>query len=112
MNVHEICKAVMEILEERGSDYETSSDQTTPDQQAENENSTASENSMATIVAAFNALTGMHLEEWHGWIFMTVLKMVRLQKSIKNPRHVDSALDLVGYAVKTAECVLKKKAGS
>ena len=64
------------------------------------------ERSMAKIVATFNTLTGLNLDESHGWIFMMILKLVRLMTSTKP--HADSGVDLVAYASLLAECELSK----
>ena len=51
-----------------------------------------SERSMATCVAAFNAMYGKDLTETEGWMFMTVLKMSRAkQGSYQEDDYVDMA---------------------
>lgn len=50
------------------------------------------ERSMATCVAAFNALTGAGLTEREGWVFMTVLKLSRAQGGrLQEDDYIDGA---------------------
>lgn len=60
------------------------------------------ERSMAKIVTAFNAATGLQLTEREGWMFMIVLKAVRAMA--KAEHHEDSWQDLVSYSALAAEC--------
>ncbi len=59
------------------------------------------ERSMAATVEAFNAIARCDLSEADGWMFMALLKMVRLSQRIKY--HADSAEDLVAYAALMGE---------
>ena len=63
------------------------------------------ERSMAATVTAFNAITGHHLTEAHGWLLMALLKMVRDNQ--RQAPHVDSCEDLVAYASLYGEARLK-----
>jgi hypothetical protein len=49
------------------------------------------ERSMARTVAAFNAVTGQHLTETEGWIFMAVLKLARESSGHDPDNFVDGA---------------------
>jgi Domain of unknown function (DUF6378) len=60
------------------------------------------ERSMSKIVVAFNVITGLSLTEQQGWLFMQLLKIVRLNNSPKF--HEDSAIDSIAYAALAAEC--------
>lgn len=74
-----------DIMAERGKQYDQ------PD----------GERSMGKCVAAFNAITGRDLTESEGWLFMLVLKQVRL---FQRPGfHLDSAEDAIAYASLLAE---------
>ena len=64
------------------------------------------ERSMRKIVKTFNSLTEQDLSERDGWIFMVLLKLVRLYDA-PSP-HLDSLLDLPAYAALLAECELKQ----
>ena len=59
------------------------------------------ERSIADTVRAFNAITGNHLTESDGWVFMCVLKLVR--QCSKPGLHRDSAVDLIAYSALLAE---------
>ena len=59
------------------------------------------ERSMAKTVAMFNVVTGMELKESDGWLFMSLLKIVRDQS--RTTVHVDACRDLVSYASLYAE---------
>lgn len=53
------------------------------------------ERSIASVVMAFNAITGHDLTETHGWLFMALLKAKR---GLITPQfHLDSAVDGVNY---------------
>lgn len=54
------------------------------------------ERSMAQTINAFNAITGQDLDESHGWLLMTLLKMVRDSQSAAP--HRDSCEDMIAYA--------------
>lgn len=59
------------------------------------------ERSMARTVAAFNAVTGQHVTESQGWLFMELLKAVR---DFTAPGgHEDSQEDRIAYAALGAE---------
>lgn len=74
------------IMEERAKQYDQ------PD----------GERSMGKAVAAFNAITNSCLYESEGWLFMLILKQVRLFQ--REGFHRDSAEDAVAYAALLAEC--------
>ena len=59
------------------------------------------ERSAAAAVRAFNAITGRDLSESEGWLFLSVLKLVRLQTA-PGP-HDDSATDAAVYAALMGE---------
>lgn len=63
------------------------------------------ERSMAKTVAAFNAITGKPLSVAEGWLFMAVLKQVRVFQNPAKP-HQDSLEDGVAYAALLAEEML------
>lgn len=65
------------------------------------------ERSMLATVIAFHAITGKHLNEEEGWLFMLLLKQVRQWST--GEYHEDSALDSVAYSSLLAEA-LKKNA--
>jgi hypothetical protein len=59
------------------------------------------ERSMGKAVVAFNAITGHALTESEGWLFLQVLKDVRL--FTRSAYHADSAEDCIAYAALKAE---------
>jgi hypothetical protein len=59
------------------------------------------ERSMASTVAAFNSITGAGLTEAQGWLFMAVLKQVRIFQ--RDGYHADSAEDAAAYIALMAE---------
>lgn len=59
------------------------------------------ERSMGKTVAAFNAVTGHTLRESEGWLFMSLLKMVRSET--RTEPHQDSLEDNIAYAALYAE---------
>ena len=79
----ELCLKASELLAERGKQYDGS----------------GKERSMASTVAAFNAVYGTNLTEQQGWHFMILLKMARQRAG----GHIDSAEDLIAYAALAAE---------
>lgn len=85
MTAQELFDLASKTLAERGQTYE----------------GTAQERSMAQITKAFNAITKRDLSESEGWLFMCVLKQVRLANS--GFKHEDSKLDLVSYAALLGE---------
>ena len=78
-----LCDAI-DIIGDRGKQYEQQK-----------------ERSMPKIVAVFNLITGLTLTESQGWLFMQILKLVRLHSG--NGFHNDSALDAIAYAALAAE---------
>ncbi len=80
-----LCKRAYDLLSERGKQYDGLNQ----------------ERSMASTVAAFNAIYGTTMTELQGWHFMCLLKMVRQRAG----GHVDSAEDLIAYAALAAETV-------
>jgi len=81
-----------EVLAERGKNYDD-----------------GQERSMSKIVEAFNSITGHTLSERDGWLFMQVLKLVRLTTT--EGYHRDSYEDNVAYAALMAESAAKNKNG-
>lgn len=81
----QLLSAGRDILEERAREYE----------RPEGERSTQA------IVTAFNAITGRDLKESEGWLFLQLLKNVRLF-SVKG-YHADSGIDGINYAALMAE---------
>lgn len=77
------------ILEQRGKQYDKPQ----------------GERSMAATVAAFNAITGQALTEPHGWLLLTLLKLVRDNQ--REAPHEDSCMDLVTYSSLYAEARMK-----
>lgn len=63
------------------------------------------ERSMGQTVAAFNAITGLELDESHGWLLMVLLKLVRDASAPGG--HADSQEDAVSYAALLAEAKRK-----
>lgn len=59
------------------------------------------ERSMAATVAAFNAIAGADLTKAQGWLFMAILKQVRLFQ--RPGYHADSAEDAAAYIALMAE---------
>lgn len=59
------------------------------------------ERSMGKTVAAFNAITGRDIDEGEGWLFMALLKQVRL--FTRSEYHADSAEDAIAYLALLAE---------
>jgi hypothetical protein len=80
------------LMAERGKQYDNSE----------------GERSMAKTVKAFNAITGKTLSEPEGWLFMQILKDVRLFS--KREYHADSAEDGVAYSALKAEAYSKQGA--
>lgn len=80
-----------ETMAERGKEYDKPS----------------GERSMQATVWAFNAVTGAHMSESDGWLFMLLLKQVRQWQ--KPDFHEDSAVDGVAYAALLAESLSNAK---
>lgn len=59
------------------------------------------ERSVGKIVTAFNAITGQQITEAQGWLFLQILKQVRLFAA--PGFHADSAEDNIAYAALLAE---------
>ena len=64
------------------------------------------ERSMGKTVAAFAAVTGVHMSEQQGWQFMELLKMVR---SNQGSYRADSFVDGAAYASLAGEAAAKGK---
>jgi len=62
------------------------------------------ERSMAATVTAYNAVTGQNITESHGWLLMSILKMVRDNQ--RTEPHVDSIEDLIAYSALYGEARL------
>jgi len=60
------------------------------------------ERSMAATTQAFSAITGIHMTEQQGWLFMATLKMVRSQQGQHRP---DNFVDGSAYMALAGECV-------
>lgn len=79
-----------ELMETRGKEYDKP----------------GGERSVPAIVTAFNAISGKSLTEAEGWLFLTLLKQVRL---FNRPGfHTDSAEDTVAYAALMGEAKAKE----
>lgn len=63
------------------------------------------ERSVPAVVKAFNAITGHELSDADGWLFLTLLKLVRAQTA-KGDAAKDSAEDAVAYAALFGEAFL------
>lgn len=87
----EMLNRAAEIMAERGKQYDKPS----------------GERSMGKCVAAFNIITGQDLSESEGWLFMAVLKQVRL--FTKDGYHSDSADDAIAYLALLAEAKQKEE---
>jgi hypothetical protein len=66
------------------------------------------ERSMGKAVQAFNAITGQHLTESHGWLLLALVKMVR--DNSKESPHIDSIEDLIAYCALYGESRLNNEA--
>lgn len=64
------------------------------------------ERSVHAIVTAFNAISGKFLTEAEGWLFLSLLKQVRLFN--KPGFHTDSAEDAIAYAALMGEAKAKE----
>jgi len=62
------------------------------------------ERSMAATVTAYNAVTGQNITESHGWLLMSLLKMVRDNQ--RTEPHTDSVEDLIAYSALYGEARL------
>lgn len=67
------------------------------------ERDSESERSMASTVAAFNAMYGTNLTEVHGWLFMVLLKMSR---SKQGEFKLDDYVDMAAYAALAGEAAM------
>lgn len=85
---HDLLSEAASTITQRGKDY----------------NKDEGERSMTATVEAFNRITGHNLTTLHGWQFMVLLKMVRIQQS---PSKRDSHVDLAAYAALAGEEALK-----
>ena len=79
-----------DLMDERGQTYDTP----------------GGERSMAKTVAALNIITGQDITEAQGWLFMQLLKDVRL--FTRPGYHADSAEDAIAYAALKAEAKQKE----
>lgn len=86
MKSTEFLQAAIDVQAERGKQYDKPT----------------GERSMAATVSAFNCITGSMLEESDGWMFLSLLKLVRQSQNPEQYHH-DSALDFVAYASLYAE---------
>lgn len=59
------------------------------------------ERSMGKAVEAFNTITGRNLRESEGWLFMSLLKLVRSET--RSEPHQDSLEDNIAYSALYAE---------
>ena len=72
------------------------------------ERDSGKERSMASTVAAFNALEGTDLTERQGWVFMQVLKLARAASTARNARfNEDDFIDGAAYAALASEAAVK-----
>lgn len=86
MKAPDFLRKAADLLEQRAKDY---------DQQG-------GERSIPSAVKAFNAITGSQMTPQQGWLFMHLVKKVRLHT---NPKtfHQDSAEDSIAYDALEAE---------
>ena len=86
MKASEFLRKAADLLDQRALDY---------DQQQ-------GERSIPKVVTAFNAITGQNMTNVQGWLFMHLVKKVRLHT---NPQkfHQDSAEDSIAYDSLEAE---------
>lgn len=91
MHAPDAMKEALQTIDQRGKDYDK------PE----------GERSMAATVEAFNAVTGSHMSESDGWLFMLLLKQVRQWQ--KPDFHKDSAIDAIAYAALLAESLSSAK---
>ena len=79
-------------------------------ERAQTYDSPSGERSVGKAVEAFNAITGRRsdqaLTEQEGWLFLQILKDVRLF-SRRGRYHADSAEDCVAYAALKAESMIR-----
>lgn len=88
----QLLRKAVEVMEARAAEYDK------PD----------GERSVQAVVTALNAILGRNaLTEAEGYLFMTLLKSVRLFSADKY--HADSGLDGVAYAALTAEAKARQK---
>lgn len=79
---------------------------TTMEERGKTYDSPEGERSMGKTIEAFNAITGLSLNEADGWLLMSLLKKTR-QWSRKE-YHEDSALDDVAYTALMAESLARE----
>ena len=94
--MHDLCRA-SDILAQAAAEMKDRGD--TYDQPQ-------GERSMGKTVAAFAAVTGVHMTEQQGWQFMELLKMVR---SNQGGYRADSFVDGAAYASLAGEAAAKGK---
>lgn len=87
-DAHDILTEASNTIAERGQSYDSEK-----------------ERSMKATVAAFNGVTGHTLTEQQGWLFMLLLKCVRLNGRLG---HKDSVVDATAYAALMGESTLEK----
>lgn len=90
MQAKEILSAAIKHMDDRAKQYDA------PD----------GERSMARTVKVFNAYTDLKLTEEQGWLFMSVLKVVRSLQGGFNP---DDHEDEAAYAALRGECIAKNR---
>lgn len=92
MKASEILQKSAAVLDERAKQYDK------PE----------GERSIKKAVIAFNLITGKELREDEGWLFMQILKDIRLYSNTK-VFHEDSAIDNVAYSALKAEAWFERK---
>jgi len=90
MDAHTILQKAAKHMQDRASTYDS------PD----------GERSMSATVQAFNAITGRHLTEAEGWLFMALLKAVRGFQ--RKGYHADSVEDMAAYVALMGEAKAKE----
>jgi hypothetical protein len=109
MRADEFLAKAAEIMIERGRVYDTKNP-TPLGNKLEKFAPPPLERSMRKTVDAFNVITGQDLTEAEGWLFMEVLKNVRLFTD-QSKFHQDSAEDGIAYAALKAECMASQGEG-
>jgi hypothetical protein len=64
------------------------------------------ERTIPQLVTVFNALTGHNLSNEDGWIFMLLLKLVRMRGGVHKD---DDYLDAIGYSALLAEQAIRNR---
>ena len=86
MKAPDFLRKAADLLEQRGKDYDKK----------------GGERSVPATVTAFNAITGSKMTNQQGWLFMHLLKKVRLHTD-PTKFHQDSAEDSIAYDALEAE---------